>query len=159
MVVYLTQIICVCAHFYCTKLLFDILKFHISMFTKFLLTEKYLWLQTLDSPQLLVQCIVLLAKHATYKYIYTCCFWIWITFMSLAYASLGASIFLLESQFALLSSVCIVMHLSVFFRFCYSHYFVSIWFAFYILFHSLFLNCLWPGARLSVSLLNKWINP
>ena len=45
--------------------------------------------------------------------------------MSLAYVSLGASIFVLVSLFAPSSSVCIAIHIAVFFklfRFCHSHY-------------------------------------
>ena len=49
--------------------------------------------------------------------------------MAMAYVSLGASIFVLVSLFAPSSSVCIAIHITVFFRlfgFCYRHYFLSL---------------------------------
>ena len=145
-VVYLTYTICVCAH-----LSLSYWNWHFEISCKYkhiypiFLTEKYLSLETLDGPQFN------LVYHTTLKLLictYLLFFGFWITLMAMAYVSLGASIFVLVSLFAPSSSVCIAIHITVFFflgflDFCHSHYFLSIyiWFAFYIL----FVHCFWTA--------------
>ena len=126
-VVYLTQIICYVLIFI-ALLLFDILKFHINinMFIPFLHKEKDLSLETIDSPQF--QFSVSCYFEILDLYILAV-FGFWITLMSPAYVSLGASIFVLVTLFARSLSVCITIHITVFFwllAFCHSHYFLSI---------------------------------
>ena len=105
--------------------LFDILEFYIdtSMFTTFFHAEKDLSLETLDSSQF--QFSVSCYFEILDLYILAV-FGFWITLMSLAYVNLAASIFVLVILFAPSSSVCIAIHIAVFFRlfwFCHSHYY------------------------------------
>ena len=83
------------------------------MFTTFFHAEKDLSLETLDSSQF--QFSVSCYFEILDLYILAV-FGFWITLMSLAYVSLGASIFVLVSLFAPSSSVCIAIHIAVFFR-------------------------------------------
>ena len=84
-------------------------------------------METLDSPQFS------LVYQATLRFLictYLLFFEFWITLMSQVYVSLGVSIFVLVRLFAPSSSVCIAIHITVFFfldflDFCHSHSFLS----------------------------------